>query len=101
MSRVRAVLSEVTAQKIRVGLAEPGMLSDLPIEPAPGEPVAHSGAFRRWADERVKALSLFTAQELTIEEHDLEESILNLYAPGPRMSTYRPLATGTLTGRSA
>ncbi|RAX23784.1 ABC transporter ATP-binding protein [Actinomyces sp. Z5] len=80
VSRVRAVLSEVTAREIRGGLAEPGILSDLQIEPAPGNQLRVQGAFRGRADELVKALSRFTVQELTIEEPDLEESILNLYA---------------------
>ncbi|PHP52269.1 ABC transporter ATP-binding protein [Actinomyces ruminis] len=81
VSRVRAVLSDSTPQEIRLGLAEPGLLSDLQIEPAPGHQLRILGAFRGRADELVKGLSRFTVQELTIEEPDLEESILNLYAP--------------------
>ncbi|SDM50941.1 ABC transporter ATP-binding protein [Actinomyces ruminicola] len=79
-SRLRAVLADTTEQDARAALVGPGLLSELHTESAAGQQLRVQGSFRGRADGVVKALSCFTVEELAIEEPDLEESILNLYA---------------------
>ncbi|WP_136192277.1 MULTISPECIES: ABC transporter ATP-binding protein [Actinomyces] len=80
VSRVRAVLADTTEQDVRAALVGPGLLSALHTESAAGQQLRVQGSFRGRADGVVKALSRFTVEELAIEEPNLEESILNLYA---------------------
>ena len=81
VAQLRAVLADTTTDTIRAALSAVPTLADLDTEPtASGELVRVSATIRGEADPVVKALAQFTVRNLTIEEPDLEESILDLYA---------------------
>lgn len=81
VARLRAVLADTTADTVRAALSALPMLNDLDTEPTTsGDLVRVTATIRGEADPIVKALAQFTVRDLTIEEPDLEESILDLYA---------------------
>lgn len=81
VSRLRAVVSDSTAETVRDHLVMLDTLEDLNVEPTTtGKLVRVSATIRGDADPVVKALAQFTVRDLTVEEPDLEESILDLYA---------------------
>lgn len=81
VSRLRAVLSDTTDETVRATLSTLPLLHDLDTESATsGGLVRITASIRGEADAVVKALAQFTVRDLTIEEPDLEESILDLYA---------------------
>ncbi|MGO2422275.1 ABC transporter ATP-binding protein [Microbacterium sp.] len=80
-ARMSVVLADTTADAARAVLSALPMLDDLDAESAAaGELVRVKATIRGEADTVVKALAQFTVRDLTIEEPDLEESILDLYA---------------------
>ncbi len=81
VARLRAVLSDTTSDEVRAVLSALPQLADLDTEStASGELVRVKATIRGQADAVVKALAQFNVRDLTIEEPDLEESILDLYA---------------------
>lgn len=81
VARLSAVLADTTADAARATLATLPILDDLDAEAtASGDLVRLKATIRGEADTVVKALAQFTVRDLTIEEPDLEESILDLYA---------------------
>lgn len=81
VARLRAVLADTDADTVRAALTALPMLNDLDTEPTTsGDLVRVTATIRGEADTIVKALAQFTVRDLTIEEPDLEESILDLYA---------------------
>lgn len=80
VSHLRAVLAEATTDTVRDTLSAVPTVDDLVTEPtASGGLVRITATLRGEADPVVKALAQFTVRDLTIEEPDLEESILDLY----------------------
>lgn len=87
VAHLRAVLADTTAEAARAALSVLPTLEGLDAEAtASGGLVRVKASVRGEADEVVKALARFTVRDLTVEEPDLEESILDLYArtDGPR-----------------
>lgn len=80
VSRLRAVLSDTPVEPVRAAFAPQSWLTDIDIEPAPGSLVRLTATLHGEADPLVKVLANFTVRHLAIEEPDLEESILDLYA---------------------
>ncbi|AYD90607.1 ABC transporter ATP-binding protein [Actinomyces sp. 2119] len=81
-SRVRGLLSGTTVEEVREALAGPDRvddLEDLDLHSIGEDQVGFSGVLRGQADPLVKSLSRFTVRDLTIEEPDLEETVLSLY----------------------
>ncbi len=79
VSHLRGVVTGATAESVRTRLCLGDLLSDLDVEAAQGGQIRISGVLRGEVDAVVKALSGFTVSNLTVEEPDLEESILDLY----------------------
>lgn len=81
VTRLRAVLADTTAETVRTALSASPTLQDIDAEvTSTGELVRLSATIRGDVDHVVKALAQFTVRDLTVEEPDLEESILDLYA---------------------
>ncbi len=81
VTRLRAVLADTTAETVRTALSASPTLQDIDAEvTSTGELVRLSATSRGDVDHVVKALAQFTVRDLTVEEPDLEESILDLYA---------------------
>jgi len=81
VTRLRAVLADTTAEAVRAALAALPSLQDIDTEATTsGELVRLSATIRGDVDHVVKALAQFTVRDLTVEEPDLEESILDLYS---------------------
>ena len=81
VTRLRAVLADTTAETVRTALSASPTLQDIDAEvTSTGELVRSSATIRGDVDHVVKALAQFTVRDLTVEEPDLEESILDLYA---------------------
>lgn len=81
VTRLRALLADTTAEAVRPALAALPTLQDIDAEAtASGESVRLSATIRGDVDHVVKALAQFTVRDLTVEEPDLEESILDLYS---------------------
>ncbi|WP_139738404.1 ABC transporter ATP-binding protein [Actinomyces wuliandei] len=78
-SRVRGQLSGTTTERVREALAGPDKIKDLDLRRIGEDQVQFSGMLRGQADPFVKSLSRFTVRDLTIEEPDLEETVLSLY----------------------
>ncbi|MCW2288317.1 ABC transporter ATP-binding protein [Leucobacter luti] len=79
VSRVRAVLSAGSAAEVRIALGRVPRLDELDVSAAPGNLVRLTCTLRGTVDPLVQALARFTVRDLTIEEPDLEESVLELY----------------------
>ena len=81
VTRLRALLADTSAEAVRPALAALPTLQDIDAEAtASGESVRLSATIRGDVDHVVKALAQFTVRDLTVEEPDLEESILDLYS---------------------
>ena len=81
VARLRAVLAESDAGAVRRVLRGLPAIEDLDVRTAgSGAAVRISATVRGGIDDVVKALAAFTVRDLTVEEPDLEESILGLYA---------------------
>ena len=81
VTRLRAVLADTTAETVRTALSASPTLQDIDAEvTSTGELVRLSATIRGDVDHVVKALAQFTVRDLTVEEPDLEESILDLYS---------------------
>lgn len=81
VTRLRAVLADTTAEAVRTALSVLPTLQDIDAEATvSGELVRLSATIRGDVDHVVKALAQFIVRDLTVEEPDLEESILDLYS---------------------
>ncbi|RRD42027.1 ABC transporter ATP-binding protein [Buchananella hordeovulneris] len=78
-SRLRAVLEGSDAQRVQAALEEVVQLTDLVVREAGDQLIQVSGLLRGEPDSVVKILARHTIRDLTLEEPDLEESILELY----------------------
>ncbi len=77
--RIRAAIADATAEEVRRGLDPVRDLADLQV--LEGPVVRVTGTVQGDIDELVKALAHQRVLELTVEEPDLEESVLRLYGP--------------------
>lgn len=81
VARLSAVITDSTEQALRARLGNLPVLDDLEIEPIGTTTIQRlTATVRGDMDAVVKALADFTIRDLTVEEPDLEESILELYA---------------------
>lgn len=80
VSRLHGLLADTTTAAVRAGVEGLDLLSDLEVESTVGDQIRISGVLRGSPDPLIKALSRFSVRDLTLEEPDLEESILDLYA---------------------
>lgn len=81
VTRLRAVLADTTTEAVRAALEALPSLQDIDTEATTsGDLVRLSATIRGDVDHVVKTLAQFTVHDLTVEEPDLEESILDLYA---------------------
>ena len=81
VARLSAVVADSTEQALRARLGNLPVLDDLEIEPIGTTTIQRlTATVRGDMDAVVKALADFTIRDLTVEEPDLEESILELYA---------------------
>ena len=76
--RVVATITGATVDAVRNTLGRDQRLTALTI--TPGEAVTLSGTLEGNIDDFVKAIAAFTVADLRVEEPDLEESVLGLYA---------------------
>ena len=76
--RVVATITGATVDAVRNTLGRDQRLTALTI--TPGEAVTLSGTLEGNIDAFVKAIAAFTVADLRVEEPDLEESVLGLYA---------------------
>lgn len=76
--RVRAALTETTAEAVTAALSTLDGVSDLTVEAA-GELIRVSATTRAEIDPVIRAIAGGTIRDLTVEEPDLEESVLDLY----------------------
>lgn len=81
VTRVNAVVTESTKESLRASLGGLSEIHDLDIQPT-GTPNIHrlTATVRGEMDAVIKTLARFRVRDLTVEEPDLEESILELYA---------------------
>ena len=81
VTRLCAVLADTTTEAVRAALEALPSLQDIDTEATTsGDLVRLSATIRGDVDHVVKTLAQFTVHDLTVEEPDLEESILDLYA---------------------
>ena len=78
--RVHATLAGSMADAVRAALAEVADLQDVDVDSAAGGLVLVSATAHGDIDPVIRAISRSTIRELTVEEPDLEESVLKLYA---------------------
>ena len=78
--RVRATVSGSTADAVGSALATVPDLDEIDVAAAPGDLVHVSATARGEIDPVIRALATATIRDLTVEEPDLEESVLDLYA---------------------
>jgi ABC-2 type transport system ATP-binding protein len=78
--RIRATLIGSAADSVRSLLTAVPGLEDLDVTAAPGDTVRVSATARGEIDPVIRALATATIRDLTVEEPDLEESVLDLYA---------------------
>ena len=76
--RVVATITDATIDAVRNTLGRDERLTALTI--TPGEAVTLAGTLEGNIDPFVKAIAAFTVADLRVEEPDLEESVLGLYA---------------------
>lgn len=81
VARLRASIVREPAELVRTALGQVKSLEALDVEPAVSDGLVRvSATVRGEMDPVVRALAQFTVRDLTIEEPDLEDSILDLYA---------------------
>lgn len=78
-SRLRALIEGPSAQMLRAELETAAHLSELTIREIGDKLVQVSALLRGEPDSTIKTLSRHTIRDLTLEEPDLEESVLELY----------------------
>lgn len=78
LRRVAVTITDATAPALRAALARDPQLAGLTI--ADGDAVSLSGVVEGDIDPFVKAIAGFTVTDLRVEEPDLEESVIGLYA---------------------
>jgi ABC-2 type transport system ATP-binding protein len=78
--RIRATLIGSAADSVQSLLTAVPGLEDLDVTAAPGDTVRVSATARGEIDPVIRALATATIRDLTVEEPDLEESVLDLYA---------------------
>ena len=79
MRRIRATLTGIAPDSIRQALAATAGVADIEVEAAGGL-VRVSATVRGEIDPVIRAIAAGTISDLTVEEPDLEESVLDLYA---------------------
>ena len=79
MRRIRATLTGIAPDSIRQALAATAGVADIDVEAAGGL-VRVSATVRGEIDPVIRAIAAGTISDLTVEEPDLEESVLDLYA---------------------
>jgi ABC-2 type transport system ATP-binding protein len=79
---VRAILGGASLDEVRDRLEALPELSKVYVARTTGDLVSVSAALKGEVDPVIKALAGFHVVNLSIEEPDLEESILNLYERG-------------------
>ncbi|WP_396656997.1 ABC transporter ATP-binding protein [Microbacterium sp.] len=77
--RIRAALTDTTAEAVTAAMSPVDGLDDLTVEAA-GDLVRVSATARGEIDPVIRAIGTGTIRDLTVEEPDLEESVLALYA---------------------
>ncbi len=81
VARLTAVVADVAAKALQSALGAFDVVHDLAVQPTGAEHVHRlTATVRGEIDPVIKALANFTVRDLTVEEPDLEESILELYA---------------------
>ena len=78
--RVRATLIAASADAVGSALQVVAGLDDLDVVAVPDDLVRVSATARGDIDPVIRALATWTIRDLTVEEPDLEESVLDLYA---------------------
>jgi ABC-2 type transport system ATP-binding protein len=78
MRRVNATIADATADAVRTAFARDPHLAELTI--TAGDSLTIAGTLEGDIDPFVKAIAAFTVVDLRVEEPDLEESVLGLYA---------------------
>src|SRR5699024_5278204 len=80
VARLGAVIADVDATTLHTRMHELEQLEDLDIQ-ATGDQHVHrlTATIRGDIDPVIKALAMFRIRDLTVEEPDLEESIIDLY----------------------
>jgi ABC-2 type transport system ATP-binding protein len=77
--RIRATLVGTAVEAVRLLLVAVPGLEDIDVMAAPGDLVRVSATARGEIDPVIRALATATIRDLTVEEPDLEESVLDLY----------------------
>ncbi|MBF0695881.1 ABC transporter ATP-binding protein [Actinomyces bowdenii] len=85
-SRLRSVLEGSDAQRVQAELQEIAHLTDLAVREVGDQLIQVSGLLRGEPDSAVKILARHTIRELTLEEPDLEGSVLELYENAETLS---------------
>lgn len=78
LRRVTATIADATAAAVRTAFARDPHLAELTI--TAGDSLTIAGTLEGDIDPFVKAIAAFTVVDLRVEEPDLEESVLGLYA---------------------
>ena len=78
-SRLRTVITGTDARSLRSQLEKHPELTELEVREIGQSMVQVSGLLRGEPDSLIKTLSHYTIHDLTLEEPDLEESVLELY----------------------
>ena len=78
LRRVNATIADATADAVRTAFARDQHLAELTI--TAGDSLTIAGTLEGDIDPFVKAIAAFTVVDLRVEEPDLEESVLGLYA---------------------
>jgi len=77
--RLRATVTDVAAETVREALGRVPGVEDIDVAAA-GDLVRVAATARGDIDPVIRAVTLGTVRDLTVEEPDLEESVLDLYA---------------------
>lgn len=81
VSRLRALITDAAASDVWERLSRIPELADLTVDAtASGGSLRITATIRGLVDPVVKALAAYSVRDLTIEEPDLEESVLDLYS---------------------
>ena len=78
LRRVNATIADATAEAVRAAFARDAHLTELTV--TQGDTLTVAGTIQGDIDPFVKALATLTVVDLRVEEPDLEESVLGLYA---------------------
>ena len=87
VARLAALVTGASVEALRARLGDLQEIEDLTIQPAGAQEIHRlTATVRGEMDPVIKALAQFTIRDLTVEEPDLEESIIDLYARTERDS---------------